>query len=134
MKNEEKIPAYLIENMDVLKKIYEDVKIVGVRVRSSDNRLQCSIKWKDGSKVSTAARLMLEIKMERRLDVDETVDHNNGDSHPTSKLTNSQVLEIKESQKNYLIGSGQDKELAIKYGVCRSTIKGIRLGYSRKLR
>ena len=126
---------------------------------------------------------MLEIKMERRLDVDETVDHidgdptndtidnlqmlsrsensskgpteeikrlvalenskrmtgvkqdhNNGDSHPTSKLTNSQVLEIKEIQKNYLVGSGQDKELAVKYGVCRSTIKGIRLGYFRKLR
>lgn len=52
-----------------------------------------------------------------------------GELNKTSKLSNVHVLEIKELQKKYY--RGQDYKLAEKYGVSRSTIKGIRLGYWR---
>lgn len=57
--------------------------------------------------------------------------YNQGERNKTAKLTNAQVLEIKELQKSYVKGSGQDKVIAKQYGVSRSTIKGIRLGYWR---
>lgn len=56
--------------------------------------------------------------------------HIDGEKNGGSKLTNHQVLEIKELQKTYY--RGMDNILATKYEVSRSTIKGIRLGYWRK--
>jgi hypothetical protein len=53
---------------------------------------------------------------------------NQGEMNGCAKLSNTQVLEIKELQKNNY--RGQDKILAEKYGVCRATIKAIRLNYS----
>jgi len=180
MKNEEKA-KYIVDNWEIFSSLYEDVKITGIRIRKCDNRVQCSIVWNEGKKCSTVARFMLEIKLNVRLNIDETVDHIDGDSTNDSidnlqllsrsenskkgassllkqkiykdisnrmlsskgdycrgeknnfdVLSEKDVREIRELQKTYKKGSGQDKFLAEKYGVCRSTIKAIRLNYSWK--
>jgi uncharacterized protein YjcR len=45
-----------------------------------------------------------------------------------AKLSEKEVLEIKELQKTYTKGSGQDRTLAEKYNVSTSTVKSIRRG------
>jgi hypothetical protein len=177
----------LNDNLSDLKMLYPNFRYSSVRIRKDDNRLVLviyfSLNGKEVRKGTQVAKLLLELKLKRILDSDETTDHidgdpsndsidnlqvlsrsenskkgpseeikrkvalenskrmlgvtqeyNNGESHPSSKLSDAQVLEIKELQKKYVFGSGQDKELSEKYGVSRSTIKGIRLGYSRKLK
>lgn len=58
-----------------------------------------------------------------------SAEYNLGSKNGLSKLIESQVKEIKEYQKTYVLGSAQDNKLAKKYNVSRETIKGIRLGY-----
>lgn len=45
-----------------------------------------------------------------------------------AKLSEKEVLEIKELQKSYTKGSGQDRTLTEKYNVSTSTVKSIRRG------
>jgi hypothetical protein len=53
-----------------------------------------------------------------------------GQDNNLAKLTEKEVIEIKEYQKNNY--RGQDKVLAERYNVGRATIKAIRLGYTWK--
>jgi hypothetical protein len=59
-------------------------------------------------------------------------DYCRGEKNNFNKLTEKEVREIREHQKTYVKGSGQDKILAEKYNVTRSAIKDIRLGNTWK--
>lgn len=67
-------------------------KYLGPYLRKSDNRRFMVVKYTDGSKSTTLySRYLMEQELDRHLDIDETVDHINGDV-TDDRLENLRVI------------------------------------------
>src|ERR1700757_1349749 len=98
----------------ILKLYPEYNKIYGPYVRKIDNRkiISLSCIGKKGSIAKQLARILLEIKLNRRLDINETVDHIDGDI-TNDAIDNLQLLSREDNAGKAAIRRKQIKDKCI---------------------
>lgn len=124
--------AKLLLEIDIGRRLIDDETVDHIDGDCTNNdilNLQILSSKENSSKGSSKLnKIKNSINQSKRM-LSSDGDYCRGENNSLHKLSEEEVMEIKEIQKTYIKGSGQDKILAEKYNVTRGTIKGIRLKY-----
>lgn len=95
--------------------VYENCKIYGPYLNKKDNRLRCVLVFPDKTKRTISyPKFLMERYLDRYLDVDETVDHIDGNTL-NNDISNLQILKLQEHAK---LDVKRNKDVVVKCLMC----------------
>lgn len=100
--------------------VYENCKFYGPYSSSKDGRLRCVLRHSDGHKQTVSyPKYLMEVHLDRYLDVDETIDHIDG-NFLNNDLSNLQVIDRKQHSYNDVL---RNKDVVVKCQYCGKEFK-----------